>query len=504
MASRRLAVTVVAMVGLLGAAACSSDGNSPRTTGSSTTTAGTGDATTSATAGTADTPASTSSTASPAPGPVVASVNPPVTGPAQVKPGPARPAANSCPAVPERMQPRSDRPVYDLEIDVRPDEGIVVGTQTVTFTPDLDVDRLVFRLWANAPRIQRAGGRIEVGLDGASQPDPTTLVLPRQVKAGRTTTVTMTWQLTLPTTTSNDRIARSGSAVRLGSFFPVLAWHPGLGWAMEAATSGFAEASLSLPSDFAVKVTVPTGLQVLATGVPDVDGPGTWFASGVPDWAMTVGDLRVVTGTAEGGVTVSVGVDRQVGDQPGPYLDKVIAVLNDFSRRYGPYPWPSYSLALTPDLSGGIEYPMHVMQGPGTLGRTTSHEVAHMWFYGLVASNQGANPWIDEGLATFAEARYEGTLEEMKARPIPADGVGRAGEPMAYWESRQSAYYRSVYVQGGQAIAALGSGDLVDCALRQLVARSAYRVVGNGEVIAAFATVAPDAADVLAGYGIRP
>jgi hypothetical protein len=75
---------------------------------------------------------------------------------------------------------------------------------------------------------------------------------------------------------------------------------------------------------------------------------------------------------------------------------------------------------------------------------------------------------------------------------------------MTYWEGRQSIYYRSVYVQGAQAVAALGSADLVDCALRQLVARSAYRVVGNAEVIAALAVVAPDAADVLAPYGIRP
>ncbi|MBW3557338.1 MAG: hypothetical protein KY454_10435, partial [Actinobacteria bacterium] len=161
------------------------------------------------------------------------------------------------------------------------------------------------------------------------------------------------------------------------------------------------------------------------------------------------------------------------------------------------------SLAITPRLSGGIEYPMHVMQGPGTLGRTTSHEVAHMWFYGLVATNQGAHPWIDEGLATYAEARYEKALEELKAKPVPAEGRGRAGEPMTFWESRPAAYYRSVYVQGAQAVAALGPPDLVDCALRQLVARQAYRIAGPGEVLGALTTVFPDAGSVLARYGIH-
>lgn len=491
----RLALVLWVVAALV--AACSSRGDEGAASTTSSSPSST--STSSIPGGSSTSSAPTSSTA---PGPVVASVSPPVTGPAQVHPGPAKPAADSCPAVPERTAPRSDRPSYELTVDVRPDEGIVVGTEQVRFTPDLDVDHLVFRLWANAPRITRAGGKIEVALDGATQPDPTTLVLPRSVKAGKTTEVTMTWQLTLPTGATNDRIARSGSSVRLGSFFPVLAWHPGVGWATEPPTTGFAEASLSLPSDFSVEVKVPDGLQVLATGVPS-DG-GRWVASGVPDWAMTLGDLRIATGRADGDVVVSVAADRSVGDAPGPYLDKAIKALNDFSRRFGPYPWPSYTVALTPDLSGGIEYPMHVMQGPGTLGRTTSHEIAHMWFYGLVATNQGANPWIDEGLASYAEARFEGTLDDFKARPIPEGGAGHAGEPMTYWEGRQSIYYRSVYVQGAQAVAALGSADLVDCALRQLVARSAYRVVGNGEVIAALAVVAPDAADVLARYGIHP
>ena len=496
MVRRRRGAVVVLVVLALFVAACSSDsdGGDDERAGRSTTTT--------RSSGTDDGEATTSTTiAVPESTTTIASATPRVTGPAQVKPGPAQPPAESCPAVPERTAPRSDRPSYELDVDVRLAEGIVVGSQTVRFTPDVATDRLVFRLWANSPRITRAGGRIEVALDGASQPDPTTLVLPRPLRAGETTEVAMTWQLTLPTSTSNDRIARTGDAVRLGSFFPVLAWHPGLGWATEPPTSGFAEASLSLPSDFDVDVVVPAGSQVLGTGVSDA--PGHWIASGVPDWAMSVGDFRIVTGVAEGGVAVTVGVDRQVGDAPGPYLDKVVKVLNDFSRRYGPYPWPSYSLALTPELSGGIEYPMHVMQGPGTLGRTTSHEVAHMWFYGLVATNQGANPWIDEGLATWAEARYEGTVAELKARPIPAEGAGRAGEPMTFWESRQSAYYRSTYVQGAQAVAALGSPDLVDCALRQLVARQAYRVTGNGEVVAALSTVAPDAAAVLGRFGIK-
>lgn len=126
-----------------------------------------------------------------------------------------------------------------------------------------------------------------------------------------------------------------------------------------------------------------------------------------------------------------------------------------------------------------------------------------MWFYGLVSTNQGRDPWIDEGLATWAEGRFEGSTARLMGTSIPSGGRGRAGEPMTFWESRQTIYYRSVYVQGAQAIGALGSPDAVDCALRQLVARQAYRVTRPADVVAALGTVFPNAAEVLGRYGIR-
>jgi len=75
---------------------------------------------------------------------------------------------------------------------------------------------------------------------------------------------------------------------------------------------------------------------------------------------------------------------------------------------------------------------------------------------------------------------------------------------MTFWESRQSAYYRSVYVQGAQALAALGDPELVDCALRLYVARHSYRVARPGDLVAAANAVFPGAAETLAGFGIRP
>ncbi|MGH9164736.1 MAG: M1 family aminopeptidase, partial [Acidimicrobiales bacterium] len=357
----------------------------------------------------------------------------------------------------------------------------------------------------------RAGARLDVGevLVGGRAADArvdeaTTLVVRTgaTLSAGRPVEASVAWRLTLPGPV-NDRISRTGDAVRLGSFFPILAWEPGVGWATDPPTSGFAEASTAAAADLVATITVPPGFDVLATGVRGFDG--RWTATAVGDFALSVGHFTMATATVDAPqpVLVTVGVQAGLADSPSSYLPKVTRALADFARRYGAYPWPVYSLAITPDLSGGIEYPMHVFQGPGTTTRTTPHEVAHMWFYGLVANDQGRDPWLDEGLASFAEARVEGTLDSFRTRSVPAAGRGRLGEPMAYWESHPSAYYRSVYAQGVQALAALGPADLVDCVLRLYVARTAYRVARPPDLLAAAQAVFPDAATTLARYGIQ-
>ena len=423
---------------------------------------------------------------------------------------PVATGAPSCPPIPPRAEPPPDRPRYTLHVDVRPSENVVIGKVKVEFTPRDESNRLVFRLWPNGPRPAAGGARLDVAsvtVNGEPRtvggPDATTLVVPAANAPGTRLTAELDWRLTLPRAIE-DRISRSGDAIRLGSFYPVLAYEPGVGWATDRATSGFAESSTPITADYDATVVVPAGLDVLATG--ERNGQGTFTARAVQDFALSVGRFATATGTANapGPVRVAVGVHAGMRDRPEQYVERVVRSLEDFATRFGPYPWPSLSFALTPELAGGIEYPMHVMQGPDTLGRTTPHEVGHQWFYALVANNQGRDPWLDEGLASYAEARFENTLATFKARPIPAAGRGRTAQPMTYWESRQSLYYRSVYVQGAQAVAALGPPELVDCALRVYVARNAFRVARTADLVAAASAVFPNAAEVLARYGIRP
>jgi hypothetical protein len=409
-----------------------------------------------------------------------------------------------CP-VPRRARPDPDRPRYQLRVDLRPAERLVTGTQTVAFTPDVPTDRLVFRLWVNGPSFTTAGGSIEVGavtVDGevhaTERPDPTTLVVPlgRTAAPGSTVTASLPWTLHLPDNL-NKYVSRAGDAVRLGTFFPLLGWEPGVGWAMEPPTTLGAETSTAPTADFALEITAPPGTQVYATGRQT--SPTTWTAEAVRDVNIVAGRFRAAQADA-GPVRVTVAVAESLPDDPQRFLTPAVGALDDFANRFGPYPWPSYTIVVTPAMRGGIEYPMVVSAGSGSFGRSTPHEVGHMWFYGLVGNDQARDPWLDEGLATWAEARFMGTLPDFVARPQPADARGRLGAPMTYWAARSSSYYQGVYVQGAQALAALGDPDRVDCALRIFVARNAHRIATTEDLLQALESVFPDARRVVSPY----
>ncbi len=75
---------------------------------------------------------------------------------------------------------------------------------------------------------------------------------------------------------------------------------------------------------------------------------------------------------------------------------------------------------------------------------------------------------------------------------------------MTYWDEHRSSYYRGVYVQGAQALAALGDADRVDCALRRYVSMRAFAIARPADLIGALATAFPDAPATVARFGVVP
>ena len=408
--------------------------------------------------------------------------------------------------------PWPDRPRYRMRVTVRLDREMVGGVTRVRFTPDLATDRLVFRLWPNAPVLAARGANLDVGdvrtaggVLEARVPDPTTLevLLDEPLEPGDSVEVRLPWRLRLPRP-SLERISRRGDAVHLGSFFPLLAWEPGIGWARDPATSVLGETAVSPVASFTVKVIAPRRLDVLASGTEI--RPGTWRAPSMRDFALAVGpfDEASTTAHAPDEVDVTVGVTEGLGVSPERFAAKATGALETLARRFGPYPWSSFNLAVMPDLGGsGIEYPAMVFQGDDSLSFATTHEVAHMWFYGLVGSNPARYPWLDEGLATWSHATTEpDVLDRFLSLPIAGDARNLVGRPMTYWQRHEESYFEGVYAQSAQALNELGPARELDCALRQYVQRFAHRIAKPGDLIRILSDHFPAARQTLERYGV--
>jgi aminopeptidase N len=397
-----------------------------------------------------------------------------------------------------------------LNVKIADGLKVVDGDLTVRFTPNRPTSRLVFRLWPNGPSQRREGSRLEVGdatADGkkltAARPDPTTLVLRTSLRAGRSITVHLPWKLSVPFH-ARDRISRFSNGIRLGSFFPVLAWDPRRGWVTDPPARILAESSTTPTADFDVHVTAPRGLQAIVSGTEVA--PGRWHARAVRDVGLAAAQFDVATGTAHAPrpVTVRVAVARSATVQGRTALRMAIRAVQRLSRLYGPYRWTTYTVVVPPDLhSTGIEYPTLSFIGASPILRLiVDHETAHQWFYSLVGNDQARDPWLDEALATWGEVQLGSGLPGGIAGE-PAADFRHVGASMAYWNEHEIGYFHDVYGGGVVALASLGLASKVNCALRRYVARNTYGIAQPRDLLDALNVIIPGAERRLRRFGIH-
>lgn len=82
---------------------------------------------------------------------------------------------------------------------------------------------------------------------------------------------------------------------------------------------------------------------------------------------------------------------------------KTADLMKYFETVVGEYPYKQYSVIQGGD--GGMEYAMCTLitgeRNLASLIGVTAHELAHMWFQHMLATNESKHPWMDEGFTSF-------------------------------------------------------------------------------------------------------
>lgn len=267
--------------------------------------------------------------------------------------------------------------------------------------------------------------------DDGNKDDHTLLKIPlsKPVGAGERVTLKTEFLVKLP-----EAFARMGYVddfVMAGQWFPKVAAYERIG------TRGRTEAGWNLHqyhgnsefyADFGlydVKIQVPANYTVAATGFPvkpAVTENGTktyqFYADDVHDFAWSASPHFVYVEEPFStpqipGVKIKLYLDPNHQDLKDRYMYAAKKALSRYSQWYGTYPYSTLSIVVPPpggNGAGGMEYPTLITAWGADdktpdqeLERVVVHEIGHQYFYGLVASNEFEEAWLDEGFTSYAE-----------------------------------------------------------------------------------------------------
>jgi hypothetical protein len=183
---------------------------------------------------------------------------------------------------------------------------------------------------------------------------------------------------------------------------------------------------------FDVRLTLPlrwnVGSSGVQTGARD-NGDGTqtvsFHAEDIHDFAWTASPVTKVVedSISLGGHTVKIRMLMQPGHMASAprYMQALKGTMRKFDEWIGAYPYPQITVVDPPhgaEAAGGMEYPTLITADttwwmPRSLlepEAVVEHEFGHQYWYGMVATNEFENAWMDEGINQYMEAKVMDAL----------------------------------------------------------------------------------------------
>ncbi len=261
--------------------------------------------------------------------------------------------------------------------------------------------------------------------DDGNKDDKTVVDLPlnKPIAPGESVQFKIAFQTKFPQTQARSGYRRD--FVLGGQWFPKVGvfWHGA--WNCHQyhnTTEFFADFGV-----YDVKLTVPqnevmgaSGVKVSEVNNADSTKTLTYHGDDIHDFAWTasprykVKDDGVFQGQM-GPVAIRILMQPAHWSQVERHEKILRESLDHFERWYGPYPYKTLTLVdPEPDsAAGGMEYPTFITgetswfmpEGLKEPEIVVEHEFGHQYWYGMVATNEFEDAWMDEGINSYTEVK---------------------------------------------------------------------------------------------------
>ena len=238
-------------------------------------------------------------------------------------------------------------------------------------------------------------------------------------------------------------------------------------------------------SFYLVSIDAPTDLTLVASGLEvdrhEANGrQKVLYADGpARDFYLAASKDYIKQSEKVGEITFNSFTPSSLNQYSKSSLKAAEAAVEDFSRRYAPYPYTEFSIVPIVTSAGGVEFPgltavgLNVYNQGNFLEVVVVHEAGHQWFYNMVGNETQQEPWLDESLAQFVTCQYfldkygtqaeQSCKDEMQANwdSIPDRDIP-IGEPV------------SAYTSEGYVAIIYGRGPFFFMALREQIGQSVF------------------------------
>jgi hypothetical protein len=382
--------------------------------------------------------------------------------------------------------------LYHLAFSLSDPPTSVSGMEEVRYTNQEDV-ALTEVDFAIFPEI--LGGSIDVSnvlLDGQPvtptySPGLMRVPLAAPLDPGQSVTFHVEFEVAVPTQGGDYYYGIFGyndGILSLAQAYPTILVYNEQGWNNQTPDLDgdplFSDASFYL-----VSINAPADLTLVASG-SEVERSETagrqkvLYADGpARDFYLAAGSDFVKQSEKVGETTYNSYAPASLNQYAHSALRTAEAAIDDFSRRYAPYPYTEFDIVPIVTSAGGVEFPGmtavadNVYNEGGFLEVVVTHEVGHQWFYNLVGNDTLDQPWLDESLAEFVTWQYyldrygspgaqsyqdemQGTWDSLDDQKIPI------GLPV------------SGYTSDGYVAIVYGRGPFFFLALRQQIGQPAF------------------------------